>query len=215
MSEESAAPQNEDTPHVETTAPNTDTADDSSVVDYRGRYENILPEFTRKSQRLKEYEERYGSLDDQQSEYEDDDEQYAEYEEAYDPDEYRRIARKEAESLLAARDRQVREQQAEENFVNSEIETLERELKEEFSDAEWDFLGNTAVALRDESGKPDVRRAYEHFNGLLEGRKKKWVSGKRSARPGSGPGAAELVDLDDSQARADFIDRVMSEHVPD
>lgn len=208
MPEEAAAPQNEDTPQVETAVSQEDTAEDTGVVDYRKRYDNLLPEYTRKSQRLAELE---AQLEQQAPEEDDDEFEYVDF----DPNELRRLARKEAESLLAERDRVQREAKAEEDYVNAEIERLEKELKEDFTDGEWDYLGQTAAALRDEHGRPDVQRAYEHFNGLLEGRKKKWVSGKRSARPGSGPGAAEVVDLDDPKERARFIDNIMGQHVPD
>ena len=209
--EQNAAPQNEDTPQVETPAPAEDTQEDHGVVDYRNRYDNLRQEFTRKSQRLAELEAR---LAEQESQYEEDDDDLGGYEE-YSEDEFRRLARKEAEALLSARDRREAELQADEDYINAEIAALEKSLKEDFDEKEWQHLGDTAWKLRDENGRPDVKRAYEDFTGLFEARKKKWVSGKRSARPTSGPGAAELVDLDDSQQRAAFIDRIYSEHTFD
>jgi hypothetical protein len=204
--DDESAPLNEDTPQ-DPTAPQEDTAaEDHKVVDYRSRYENLLPEFTRKSQRLAELE---ALQNEEEPQYEEDDE-YAD-EDIYELDQQAiaRLARQEVEAALSKRERQQAEQQAEIAFVNSEIDTLERELDEQFSDAEWDYLGRTSEGLRDETGRPDVRRAYEQLNGILEDRKQKWVSGKRSSKPASGPGAAEVVDLDDSNTRAEFIDRVM------
>jgi hypothetical protein len=211
MSEHESAPLNEDTPQ-DPTAPSEETAaEDHKVVDYRSRYENLLPEFTRKSQRLAELE----ALQNQEEpQYEDDGQYEEEYEyESLSPADIQRLVRQETEAALSQRERQQADVQAEIAFVNSEIDTLERELQEEFSDAEWDYLGRTSETLRDESGRPDVRRAYEQLNGILEDRKQKWVSGKptRQAKPASGPGAAEVVDLDDSEARAEFIDRVMGD----
>jgi hypothetical protein len=211
--DDESAPQIEDTPQ-EPSAPQEDTAaEDHKVVDYRSRYENLLPEFTRKSQRLAELEAQLEQPGEPQ--YEDDGE-YAE-EDIYELDQQAiaRLARQEVEAALSKRERQQADKEAEIAFVNSEIDTLERELDEQFSDAEWDYLGRRSEQLRDESGRPDVRRAYEDFNSMLDDRKQKWVSGKRSSKPASGPGAAEVVDLDDSEARAKFIDRVMDNINPD
>lgn len=208
--EQNAAPQNEDTPQQVETATHEDTADETGVVDYRSRYENLLPEFTRKSQRLAELEAQLGDKSEDAQYDDDDDAAWATEDEYLDPDDLRRLARQEAEALLTQRERQQAEEQAEIAYVNSEIETLEKEVGENFSDAEWDFLGRTSEDLRDEHGRPDVRRAYEQFTGILEGRKKQWVGRKRSARPGSGPGAAEVVDLDDRNQREEYIDRILS-----
>lgn len=210
--EHESAPPSEDTPQVDTPVSQEDTGEETGVVDYRSRYENLLPEYTRKSQRLAELEREHQASDEPQ--YDDDEEPYYEVEE-YDPAELRRLARQEAEAVIAARERQQADQQAEIAFVNAEIQTLEKELGENFSDAEWDYLGRTSEDLRDEHGRPDVRRAYEHFNAVLEGRKQKWTSGKRSAKPASGPGAAEVVDLDDPLQQADYIDRIMAANVDD
>lgn len=210
MSEHESAPQNEDTPQ-DPTAPSEETAaEDHKVVDYRSRYENLLPEFTRKSQRLAELESQLQQGDDQ---YEDDDE--LEYAGGYEPDDIERLIDQKTEAALARRDRQQAEKDAEIAFVNAEITRIEKETGDEFSDEEWDYIGRTSEDLRREDGRPDVERAFEHFNAVIEGRKKKWYSGKKSARPASGADAAEVVDLDDSEARAKFIDDIMGQHVPD
>lgn len=210
MSEHESAPQNEDTPQ-DPTAPSEETAaEDHNVVDYRSRYENLLPEFTRKSQRLAELESQLQQGDDQ---YEDDDE--LEYAGGYEPDDIERLIDQKTEAALARRDRQQAEKDAEIAFVNAEITRIEKETGDEFSDEEWDYIGRTSEDLRREDGRPDVERAFEHFNAVIEGRKKKWYSGKKSARPASGADAAEVVDLDDSEARAKFIDDIMGQHVPD
>lgn len=210
MSEHESAPQNEDTPQ-DPTAPSEETAaEDHKVVDYRSRYENLLPEFTRKSQRLAELESQLQQGDDQ---YEDDDE--LEYAGGYEPDDIERLIDQKTEAALARRDRQQADKDAEIAFVNAEITRIEKETGDEFSDEEWDYIGRTSEDLRREDGRPDVERAFEHFNAVIEGRKKKWYSGKKSARPASGADAAEVVDLDDSEARAKFIDDIMGQHVPD
>lgn len=210
MSEHESAPQNEDTPQ-DPTAPSEETAaEDHKVVDYRSRYENLLPEFTRKSQRLAELESQLQQGDDQ---YEDDDE--LEYAGGYEPDDIERLIDQKTEAALARRDRQQAEKDAEIAYVNAEITRIEKETGDEFSDEEWDYIGRTSEDLRREDGRPDVERAFEHFNAVIEGRKKKWYSGKKSARPASGADAAEVVDLDDSEARAKFIDDIMGQHVPD
>lgn len=207
MSDENAVPQNEETPQ-EPTAPVEDTAaEDQKVVDYRARYENLLPEFTRKSQRLAELEAQF-QQDDQ---IDDDDYEYEEY----DPRDLERIIEQKTEAALSKRERAQQEKQQEIAYVNAEISRIEKEVGDEFSDEEWDYIGRTSEDLRKEDGRPDVERAYEHFSNLIEGRKKKWYSGKKSARPASGPGAVEQVDLDDPEKRAEFIDQIMGQHVPD
>jgi hypothetical protein len=205
MAEEPTAPEVQDTP---TPAPETDTP--TPVVDYEARYNSLRPEFDRRSQQLREYEERLAAFE-QAQQPEDDEEDYEyEYE---DPVARRELA--ELKALIASQqeETQQRQQAEQENhYVNSEIETLEKELEEEFSDDEWNTLGILSERFRDEDGKPDVRVAYKTlFEGVLEPRKQKWVKTKRSPKVSSGPAAAQSIDLDDPQTRREYMARQLQE----
>ena len=51
-----------------------------------------------------------------------------------------------------------------------------------------------------------MKKAYEDFTGVLEGRQKKWVEGKRAPRsPVKGTSGSEKVDLNDEDARRQLI----------
>jgi hypothetical protein len=170
----------------------------------------LRPEFDRRSQQLREYEEQLAAYQQAQQPEEDEEDYEYEYE---DPVARRELA--ELKALIASQqeETQQRQQAEQENhYVNSEIETLEKELEEEFSDDEWNTLGILSERFRDEDGKPDVRVAYKTlFEGVLEPRKQKWVKTKRSPKVSSGPAAAQSIDLDDPQTRREYMARQLQE----
>ena len=202
MSEQDAAPV-EDTPTPE--AP----VEDTPLVDYEARYNNLRPEFDRRSQQLREYEERLAAYEQAQQEPEDDYEDF-EYED--------QVARQEIaqlKALLSKQQEDTRKQQEaeqERKFIENNIELLEKEQEEEFSDDEFEALGIFAERYRDEEGKPDIARAYEHlFGKIVKPRREKYVSTKKASRPRSGAAAAQSIDLDDPKARREYMTQKLVE----
>lgn len=203
MSEEVQAPQEEETP-VET-APVEDTP--SPVVDYEQRYNNLRPEFDRTRQQLRDYEERLAAYENSQP----DDEPEYEYE-YEDPVARQKIAQLEA-LIQQQQDetRQQREAQERINHISQEIQTLEKEVGDEFTDEEFDLLGQISANTLDEDGNPDVRVAYEKFSKILDGRRSKWVSTKKAPKVSAGPPAAEIPDLDNPGKRAEYFEQRMKD----
>lgn len=206
-------PENEapvtDTPE-ENVAPPVDTAP-PPVVDYEQRYTNLRPEYDRKSQRLAELEaEReqwLASQQPQEPEYEDDEYDYEDT-----------VARHEIaqlKALLSKQQEETQHQQAverEQAFINSEIKVLEAEQEEEFSDDEWNTLGILAERYRTEGGEPDIKVAYEQlFGKIVKPRREKYVSTKKASRPRSGSPAAQSIDLDDPDARKEYMAQKLAE----
>ncbi len=188
-------------PEVEDTQP--------TPVDYRARYENLRPEFDRKSQQLAEYEERLAAYEAQQQEPEEEDGEEYDWEDT--------VARRELAELraaLAAEREQANQEKAyvaDSEYITSEIETLEKELDDSLDERESNLIGNYAYHNRDENGKPDVRAAYQLYTDGLEARKAKWVKTKRSPKVNSGPAAVDVPDLDNPKQRVEYIDRRMAE----
>jgi hypothetical protein len=206
MPDEAQAPEIPDTPIEE--APQGDTP--PPVVDYETRYNNLRPEFDRKSQQLREYEERLAAYEQsQQPEPEYDDDEY-DYEDT--------VARQEIaqlKALLAQRDQETQtklEAEREAAFINTEIKLLEKEQEEQFSDDEWNTIGIIAERFRNEEGEPDIARAYEQlFGKIVKPRREKYVSTKKASRPRSGSPAAQSIDLDDRDTRRDYMTQKLME----
>ena len=103
-----------------------------------------------------------------------------------------------------------KEQKAQEEALLAQIEA---DITKQFSgldlaDEEQEIV--TAHALTagyvTPEGFPDVKKAYEDFTKVLEGRQKKWVEGKRAPRtPVQGTAGSEKVDLNDEDARRALI----------
>jgi hypothetical protein len=206
------APETQDTPAQEDTEAPVEDTPTAPTVDYEQRYNSLRPEFDRTRQqlaeqeaRIQQYEERIAQLDQQPA----DDGYYEDGEEFADPVARQQIAHLEAQLRERAEQDTLREQQAAEAaHIDAELDAIESETNDQLTDEESAWIGNYALANRDEHGRPDVRLAYQTYTGLLEGRKSKWVESKRSApAPASGPGAVEVPDLDDPDALEDHINR--------
>lgn len=186
-------------------------------VNYEERYNSLRPEFDRRNQRLSEFEAllndpnalaaRLQELAPEQDPPDDDDEYLYE-----DP-----VARQRLAELEARLERNEKAEQADRErgetsaHITSELESLEEEFDDELNQKESDWIGNFALANRDENGKPDVRLAYQTYTELIDGRNAKYVQGKKSPQVKSGPGAAKTVNLDDPREREDYITRRLAE----
>ena len=103
-----------------------------------------------------------------------------------------------------------KEQKAQEEALLSQIES---DITKQFSGLDLDDKEQeivTAHALTagyvTPEGFPDVKKAYEDFTGVLEGRQKKWVEGKRAPRtPVQGTAGSEKIDFSNEDARRALI----------
>lgn len=206
MSEQdTTAPETPDSPEL--AAPVEDSPqDDAPLVDWQKRATDNQAWATRLSQekadleaRLAEYEESLqpDSPDDEYEEYDFEDS----------------AARQQISALeqKVAQFEQAQAQAQEHAYIDSELDSIESQVGYELGEKVSNWIGRLAQELpRDQQGRPDVRAAYQEWADTLEQEKSKWVEGKpRGGKPASGPGAVEVPDLDDPDARADYIDRMM------
>lgn len=103
-----------------------------------------------------------------------------------------------------------KEQKAQEDALLAQIEA---DITKQFSgldleESEQELITSHALTQGyvTPEGFPDVKKAYEDFTKVLEGRQKKWVDGKRAPRsPVQGTAGSEKVDLNDEEARRGLI----------
>lgn len=216
------APQNEETPGIESGPEDNGTPADAPEIDFEQRYNDLRSEFDRRNQQYSEAEQLQAALSGQAGpevqaqvlaafgiELEDDQvDELADLGE-YDPD--ARIDRLEA--ILAEREAMEEEaayEEAEVDYLTEGIEALEQSEGREFSDQEIAILASVARANPDGNGAPDLQLAHAHLTELLNDRQSAWVESKKaSRRPGSGIAAGKAADLDNEEARVQFIaDRI-------
>lgn len=196
---------------------------DSPDVDYEQRYNDLRSEFDRRNQQYAEAEKfsqalsgaagpeaqaqalaAYGiELDD------DEIDDLADELDEFDPD--ARIDRLEAQleeqELLRVEAEAV---EAENEYLAEGIEALQNQEGREFSEQEISALASIARANPDEDGWPDLELAHAHMSNLIQDRQSAWLESKKaSRRPGSGVAAEKAVDLDDDEARVQWMaDRI-------
>lgn len=214
MPDEATAPVTPDTLITENAAPIEDTQP-TPVVDYEARYHSLRPEFDRKSQRLAELEAELEQLQTAQSAYEEAEPEYEEYDDPYlqklDAIEARILAQEQKDAEREQQDTLNAQYQQESDHITSELETIEKETQDEFSQEESDWIGNYALNHRDEDGKPDVRQATKAYIDLIEGRRAKWVKTKKAPKPGTGAAAVETIDKSSRKSREEAINKLLHE----
>lgn len=216
------APHNEETPGIESGPEDNGIPANSPEIDFEQRYNDLRSEFDRRNQQYSQAEQFQMALSGQAGpeaqaealrrygiELEGDEaDQFDELDE-FDPD--ARIDRLEAmlEQQQAAAEQEAFVE-AETEYLTEGIEALEQSSGREFSDQEIAVLASVARANPDEQGLPDLQLAHAHLADLLKDRQSAWVESKKAARrPGSGIAADKAADLDNDEARVQFIaDRI-------
>lgn len=218
------APVSQETPGSEVGPEDNGTPDATPDIDFEQRYNDLRSEFDRRNQQYAEAEQLEAVLAGEAGpeaqaqalaafgiELEGD-EEYDEFDDEldeYDPD--ARIDRLESfleEQQMAAEEEAMAE--AEQEYLAEGLGILEEQEGREFSDQELETLVSIAVANPDDQGVPDLAFAHQHLNDLIQDRQSAWVQSKRSGRvPGSGVAAEKAVDLNDEEARVQWMaDRI-------
>lgn len=213
-----------ETPEVETQAPVEDTpaAPEVPTVDFEKRYNDLRSEFDRRAQReaereerLRQYEEQLSALQAQPhtpAPYDGDEEDYID-DPLQDPrvQAYlQKVDRLEAQLAEKAQQETLEQERAREHaFIDAELDRFEKATQSTLSDRMATWIGREALANRDPiTGQPDVEGALAAYRQEMEAQKAQWVDTKRGApAPVSGPGAVEVPDLDDPDAREDYLQR--------
>lgn len=210
------APQSEETPGIES-GPDNGTPAETPDIDFEQRYNDLRSEFDRRNQQYSEAEQLQAALSgaagpEAQAQVlaafgiELEDEQPDEFDDLDDFDPDARIDRLEAmleEQQMAAQEEAMAE--AEVEYLTEGIERLEQQEGREFSDQEIATLASIARANPDENGVPDLEVAHAHLTELIQDRQSAWVQSKKAKRPGSGIAADRAVDLDNEEARIQFM----------
>lgn len=218
------APVSQETPGSEVGPEDNGTPDATPDIDFEQRYNDLRSEFDRRNQQYAEAEQLEAVLAGEAGpeaqaqalaafgiELEGD-EEFDEFDDEldeYDPD--ARIDRLESfleEQQMAAEEEAMAE--AEQEYLAEGLGILEEQEGREFSDQELETLVSIAVANPDDQGVPDLAFAHQHLNDLIQDRQQAWVQSKRSGRvPGSGVAAEKAVDLNDEEARVQWMaDRI-------
>jgi hypothetical protein len=190
---------------------------DSPEVNYEQRYNDLRPEFDRRSQQLSQLEQFQQAVSGQlgpEAQAEalkaygvelEDDEAGDDFE--YDDDPDSRLERIEAameEQQEQAYAAQAAEAEAE--FLSEGIEALETNEGREFSEQEIAVLASVARANPTSEGLPDLVLAHQHLTELQKSSQARWIESKKSTRrPGSGIAADRAVDLDNDEDRVQFM----------
>jgi hypothetical protein len=227
-----APAETQDTPTTEAPdAPQQDTGQDTpqeASVNWEERYNNLHPEYTRATQQLSEYEQvldlaRQGDpqalgLLGLELEEEDGEDTF-DFED--DPVQGLQSKVEALEARLAQEDEQTQAQQyleAEIDFVNQRLGEVNEQAKKdtgsELSQEAIQAVGDLSRTdrFRKEDGEPDVQGAYQFlFQTLLPQQREAWVQSKKTARPGSGPAAAQNPDLDKERERVDHMAQRLQE----
>jgi len=214
--EETPAPQNEETPGIES-GPENGIPADSPEIDFEQRYNDLRSEFDRRNQQYSEAEQLQAALSGAAGpeaqaailaqfgiELEDDEDMGFDELNEFDPDS--RIDRLESmleEQQMAAQEEAMAE--AEVDYLTDGIEALEQQEGREFSDQEIAILASVARANPDDNGAPNLEVAHAHLTELIQDRQSAWVNSKKAKRPGSGVAAEKAADLDNEEARVQFM----------
>jgi hypothetical protein len=199
--------------------------DESPDIDFEQRYNDLRPEFDRRSQALSQAEQMQEALSGMAGpeaqaqalmslgiELEDDQDDY-DYEDENPDARLDRLEQTiEEQQAMAEQEAYI---EAEQNFLVEGIEALEEREGREFSEQEVAILASVARANRLDDGTPDLSLANDHLTDLLTERQKSWIESKRGGRrPGSGMAAGKAVDLNDPEARVQFMaDRIEAAEV--
>jgi len=98
--------------------------------------------------------------------------------------------------------------EAEEASIADQIEALEEQEGRQFDDQEIALLAQAAQANSGPNG-PDVRSAHDVYSQAVAKRNEAYLQSKRAPKvPAGGPGEAK-VDLNDDNARREYMQRIM------
>ena len=223
-------PPSEDTPAA---AGPEGTGAAEQAEDWQLRYQNLQPEYTRSTQRVKELEDREAwfqlALTSEDADtrrqavealgfqLEEEEEQPYFEESAQDPYVDLLNRQERMEQRLDERDRAERESQ--ENalikaFTDDRLSRLEG-LAEEDQDWVLAYAINALPAVREPGVPvplPDISGAYEAFQARETARQKSWAETKRAPYvPPGGQTATEVPDLDTHQGRVDYAVRQLQQ----
>jgi hypothetical protein len=202
--------------------PEVGTPDETPDIDFEQRYNDLRSEFDRRNQQYSQAEELERALSGAAGpeaqaqalsafgiELENEEQEDFGGLDEFDPDS--RIDRLEAmleEQATAAEQQEL--EAAEMDYLADSIDLLEQQEGREFSDQEIETLVSIARANPDQDGVPDMELAHQQLNGLIEAQRAAWLESKKSKRvPGSGVAAGKAVDLDNEEARVQWMaDRI-------
>lgn len=183
------------------------------TVDFEKRYNDLRPDYDRKSQRLAELEELERSLSDPERQAEalrrfeieladdelpDDDDDFGDDPEFRDP----RVDKlmEELQAERQQRETERAQQQFDESFTD-QIEAIEKTEGRELDEDEIAILHDRALLRAVRGEQPSVEALYQDLDKVWDKRSKTYVESKKAPRVTAGRSASEQPDLDDEAAR--------------
>lgn len=204
------------TPGAENNAP------DDDKVDYESRYNDLRPEFDRRGtelDQLRQFQQAVSGAAGPEAQaqafaaigLELDEGDNGDPDLNDDPD-ARMDQFEERLNEREAAEQQSQYEAAESQYLAEGIEILEEQAKREFSDEEIQALAAIARANPNDQGIPDLAFAHQQLEAYGNSLKKQWMESKQTGRqPGSGVPAIEQVDLDNDEARVDYMAKRLAE----
>jgi len=219
------APANEqDTPTPADDAPPANDADteasqsDSTTdsTDWRKRYEDLQPAFTRVSQeasQLRQIIDAARQGDPEALEFLGLDLADTDDDEDFEDDPYEPISKAEFQEFLRQQQEQERQAQEQAAWEEAAEERFDEFVSKLGDDADEDYLNLVlSTAEPDEQGLPDFEGAHKRIQAFLEAQRQKWVESKRAPRLPGGAAPNKQPNLDDPNERREYLaQRLMME----
>jgi hypothetical protein len=181
------------------------------------QYNELRGDYTKKTQKLSEYErtiqdlqsgdpERQGRALETLGLLEDDYEEEVDYEDESESALLARLARLEQEIQGQKASSQEEAQiNAEVDYLDEQLTAIEKKIGRELDDDEVQLYGYVATQMRDENGNPDVKGAHDFIENLTNSRIERWRESKKSPQIPLGKPGDEKLDFDDPQVRAEYM----------
>lgn len=188
-------------------APEGDTP--QQEIDYQKRYDDLRSEFDRRNQQWSKYEQdpneflrEHGYELAEQEEPEDE----VELEEDLDPYETRLSALEARQQQEALEEQQDQYEDAVVDHINGELTELVKDTGREFSEDEFQTLGDLSRILVNDQGIPDVKAAYQRiYEGVLSKERDRWVNSKKAPQVSAGRAGSSAPNLDNPEERREYM----------
>lgn len=202
-------------PEEGTPAPDSQEESPPADIDYKQRYESLVPEYTRGQQLLAAARGEHGpeaqinALRQLGVEAEMEQEQEPEEEDEWvDPED--RISKMEQRlSEREEREEQAHFQQMETEFIESTLDQIEQQEGVKLSDEEAELVTTNALANRLDNGEPNLKGAFDALKGIKSAARDEYLASKKAPRAPVGTAGEEKIDLSDPDARQKYMTEVM------
>lgn len=187
--------------------------------DWENQYNELRGDYTKKTQKLSEYErtiqdlqsgdpERQGKALQSLGLLEEEEEEDFDFDEGDESESalLARLAR--LEQKLQSQDAASQEESAinaEVDYLDTELTKIEKKIGRELEEDEVQLYGYVATQMRDEEGRPDVAAAHKFLSEQNERNFERYKASKSAPQLPTGKPGEEKLDLDDPDVRVKYM----------